>query len=116
MATAGSPPPGLVDADKGPTILVTSIVVTVLSTLFVGARLFTRLYLLGKMHLDDYFMIAAMVCSFFFLHRIIPDESLVSYRVLERRQKSNLTRPFFCSPTALQLGDGSHHIEGSRER
>ncbi|KAL2174026.1 uncharacterized protein P884DRAFT_250811 [Thermothelomyces heterothallicus CBS 202.75] len=63
MAAASPSAPDIVDTDKGPTILATTIAVTVLSTLFVGARLFTRIYLLGKMHLDDYFMIVAMLCS-----------------------------------------------------
>lgn len=61
MAAANPSVPGLVDHDKGPTILATSIAVTVLSTLFVLSRLFTRGYLLGKLYLDDYFMLAAMV-------------------------------------------------------
>ncbi|KAL2200103.1 hypothetical protein P885DRAFT_27986 [Corynascus similis CBS 632.67] len=63
MAAANPSVPGLVDHDKGPTILATSIAVTVLSTLFVLSRLFTRGYLLGKLYLDDYFMLAAMLCS-----------------------------------------------------
>ncbi|KAK4033600.1 hypothetical protein C8A01DRAFT_19467 [Parachaetomium inaequale] len=56
-------PPDIAAQNKGPTILATSITVTVLSTLFVAARLFVRGRIIGTLYLDDYFMIAAMICS-----------------------------------------------------
>lgn len=53
----------IVDHDKGPAILATSVTVTALSTLFVGARLFTRAYIIKKLYLDDYFIFLSMVCA-----------------------------------------------------
>ncbi|KAH6640166.1 hypothetical protein F5144DRAFT_525484 [Chaetomium tenue] len=53
----------IVDHDKGPTILATSVAVTAVSTLFVGARLFTRAHIIKKLYLDDYFIFISMICS-----------------------------------------------------
>ncbi|KAK3291166.1 uncharacterized protein B0H64DRAFT_377928 [Chaetomium fimeti] len=53
----------IIDHDKGPAILATSITVTALSTLFVAARLFTRARIIGKLYLDDYFISISMICS-----------------------------------------------------
>ncbi|KAK1856563.1 integral membrane protein [Colletotrichum chrysophilum] len=49
--------------NKGPESLVAIITVTVLSTVFTGARLFVRGKILGKVHLDDYLIIASVICS-----------------------------------------------------
>ncbi|OLN82373.1 hypothetical protein CCHL11_09781 [Colletotrichum chlorophyti] len=49
--------------NKGPASLGIVISVSVLSTLFTGARLFVRGKILGKVHLDDYLIIAAVVCG-----------------------------------------------------
>lgn len=49
------------DQDKGPTILGVMFTMTILSTLFVGARVFTRQHIMGKMHLDDWLTAAALV-------------------------------------------------------
>jgi hypothetical protein len=47
--------------DKAPSIVATCIAVSVVSTLFVGARLFTRQKIMGKLHLDDYLIASAIV-------------------------------------------------------
>ncbi|EQB57925.1 integral membrane protein [Colletotrichum gloeosporioides Cg-14] len=49
--------------NKGPESLVAIVTVTVLSTIFTGARLFVRGKILGKVHLDDYLIIASVICS-----------------------------------------------------
>lgn len=51
------------DADKGPVILGVTLTVCVLSTIFVGARLFTRKLIIGALNLDDWLTIAATVCE-----------------------------------------------------
>jgi hypothetical protein len=62
MAAAGSAlPPDIAAQNKGPAILATSITVTVLSTMFVAARLFVRGRIIGKLYMDDYFMMASLV-------------------------------------------------------
>lgn len=59
MSTASSPER---DAeDKGPTALGIVISVSALSTVFAAARLFVRGKILGKVHLDDYLIIASVV-------------------------------------------------------
>lgn len=60
-ATGVALPPDIAAEDKGPAILAACIGVTVLSTIFVAARLFVRGRIIGKMYLDDYFMAASMV-------------------------------------------------------
>ncbi|OHF02017.1 integral membrane protein [Colletotrichum orchidophilum] len=49
--------------DKGPTALAVVICVSALSTIFTAARLFTRGKVLGKIGLDDYFIVASVVCG-----------------------------------------------------
>ncbi|KXX73762.1 hypothetical protein MMYC01_209605 [Madurella mycetomatis] len=64
MAAPGSVlPPDIAAQNKGPAILAACITVTTLSTLFVLGRLFVRAHIIRKMYLDDYFMIAALICS-----------------------------------------------------
>jgi len=46
--------------DKAPSIVATCIAVSVASTLFVFARLFTRQKIMGKLHLDDYLVASAV--------------------------------------------------------
>ncbi|KAH9232500.1 hypothetical protein K456DRAFT_1750874 [Colletotrichum gloeosporioides 23] len=61
MSTASSPER---DAeDKGPTALGIVISVSALSTVFAAARLFVRGKRLGKVHLDDYLIIASVICG-----------------------------------------------------
>ncbi|KAF5484079.1 hypothetical protein CGCF413_v015133 [Colletotrichum fructicola] len=61
MSTASSPER---DAeDKGPTALGIVISVSALSTVFAAARLFVRGKILGKVHLDDYLIIASVICG-----------------------------------------------------
>lgn len=50
------------DADKGPTILGLVITVSILSTIFVAGRVYTRKRIIGALHLDDWFTIVAVVC------------------------------------------------------
>jgi uncharacterized Tic20 family protein len=50
------------DADKGPTILGVVITVSILSTIFVAGRVYTRKRIIGALHLDDWFTIVAVVC------------------------------------------------------
>ncbi|KAG4292397.1 hypothetical protein FPRO06_13650 [Fusarium proliferatum] len=54
------------DADKGPTILGLVITVSILSTIFVAGRVYTRKRIIGALHLDDWFTIVAVVCSLAF--------------------------------------------------
>ncbi|KAF5679246.1 integral membrane protein PTH11 [Fusarium heterosporum] len=49
------------DADKGPTILGIVLTVSILSTLFVFGRVFTRKRIIGALHLDDWFTIVAVI-------------------------------------------------------
>ncbi|KAK2770912.1 integral membrane protein [Colletotrichum kahawae] len=61
MSTASSPER---DAEnKGPTALGIVISVSALSTVFAAARLFVRGKILGKVHLDDYLIIASVICG-----------------------------------------------------
>src|SRR6478609_10149393 len=64
--TMSSPPhhtQAYLDADKGPTILGLVITVSILSTIFVAGRVYTRKRIIGALHLDDWFTIVAVVCS-----------------------------------------------------
>lgn len=54
-------PPDIAAQDKGPGILATVVVVTVLSTLFCAARIYTRGRILGRLQLDDYLIVLAVV-------------------------------------------------------
>ncbi|KAF4452103.1 hypothetical protein F53441_5036 [Fusarium austroafricanum] len=62
-----SPPPApshsqaYLDANKGPTILGIVITVSILSTIFVLGRVYTRKRILGALHLDDWFTIVAVI-------------------------------------------------------
>ncbi|CAH0047753.1 unnamed protein product [Clonostachys solani] len=47
--------------DKGPSILGVCIAVTVLSTIFVIMRIFTRQKIMGALHLDDYLVVLATI-------------------------------------------------------
>lgn len=48
-------------ADRGPVILGIIITFTSLSTITVAARLFTRKHFLGRIHLDDWVSLVAIV-------------------------------------------------------
>lgn len=65
---APPPPPPPTDVDpawaaenKSPAIIATIVVVTVLETLFAGARLYVRGGIMKKLQLDDYIIILAVV-------------------------------------------------------
>ncbi|WYZ35712.1 hypothetical protein EsH8_X_000359 [Colletotrichum jinshuiense] len=49
--------------NKGPAALAIVVCVSVLSTLFTAARLFTRGKVFGKIRLDDYFIVTSVVCG-----------------------------------------------------
>ncbi|KAF5701745.1 integral membrane protein [Fusarium mundagurra] len=59
------PPPhhtqAYLDANEGPTILGVIITVSILSTIFVVGRVYTRKWILGALRLDDWLTIAAVV-------------------------------------------------------
>ncbi|KAF2197616.1 hypothetical protein GQ43DRAFT_380589 [Delitschia confertaspora ATCC 74209] len=56
--------PEIAAQNKGPAIVATSCSLTALATVFVAARLFTRAKLIGKMGLDDWFLLGAIICSY----------------------------------------------------
>ncbi|GJD01164.1 integral membrane protein [Colletotrichum higginsianum] len=58
-----SVPPQRAGGNKGPTAIGIVISVSVLSTLFTAARLFVRGKILGKFHLDDYLIVASVLCG-----------------------------------------------------
>lgn len=49
--------------NKGPVIIITCWVFSVLSTLFVAGRLWVRIAVWKKVQLDDYLVVAALVCE-----------------------------------------------------
>lgn len=49
------------DANKGPTILGVILTVSILSTIFVAGRVYTRKKILGALHLDDWLTIVSVV-------------------------------------------------------
>lgn len=64
--------PEYLAADKGPVILGVIITLTVISTLFVAARVFTRQKILGKAQLDDWLVVVSVVSprsAHFFVNR-----------------------------------------------
>ncbi|OBR10937.1 Integral membrane protein [Colletotrichum higginsianum IMI 349063] len=58
-----SVPPQRAEENKGPTAIGIVISVSVLSTLFTAARLFVRGKILGKFHLNDYLIVASVLCG-----------------------------------------------------
>lgn len=64
---ASAPPtdfdPAWAAEDKGPAIIGVIVAVTILETLFSGARLYVRGRIMGKLHLDDYLIILAVVSN-----------------------------------------------------
>lgn len=61
MADQTTLPPEIAAQDKGPGILAAIISVSIVSTLFVLARLFVRIKIIQKLSLDDYFIIVSTV-------------------------------------------------------
>jgi hypothetical protein len=62
MTSAAEPLPAYLAAeDKGPGIIATICVVTVLETLFCAARIYTRGRILGRLQLDDYLVMLSVV-------------------------------------------------------
>ncbi|KAH8900966.1 hypothetical protein GQ53DRAFT_612064, partial [Thozetella sp. PMI_491] len=49
--------------DKGPALLAVLCVLTPLSTIFCGMRLYTRGWIMGKLYSDDYFIAFSVVCA-----------------------------------------------------
>ncbi|OLN83433.1 hypothetical protein CCHL11_03055 [Colletotrichum chlorophyti] len=50
--------------DKGPSIIITICIIVGISTLFVAGRLFVRLKILGKAHLDDHLTVLSLILSY----------------------------------------------------
>jgi hypothetical protein len=48
---------------RGPAVLVVTAIMLVLSTVFVVLRMISRIAIVRKVTLDDYFMILSWVCS-----------------------------------------------------
>ncbi|TQN67056.1 hypothetical protein CSHISOI_08389 [Colletotrichum shisoi] len=61
MSTSAQPQRA--EENKGPTTIGIVVSVSVLSTLFTAARLFVRGKILGKFHLDDYLIVASVLCG-----------------------------------------------------
>lgn len=53
--------PEIAAQNLGPGIVAANITVSVISTLFVIARLFVRIKMIGKLYLDDYFIMFSTV-------------------------------------------------------
>lgn len=51
--------------NKGPMIIAVCLAVTVLSTIFVALRVFTRQKIMGQLHLDDWLVIPSIVSETF---------------------------------------------------
>lgn len=49
------------DSNKGPVILGVILTVSILSTIFVAGRVYTRKKILGALHLDDWLTIVSVV-------------------------------------------------------
>ncbi|KAJ3528286.1 hypothetical protein NM208_g10275 [Fusarium decemcellulare] len=60
-ATAVEHDQSYLDANKGPVILGVILTVSILSTIFVAGRVYTRKKILGALHLDDWFTIIAVI-------------------------------------------------------
>ncbi|KAJ0165992.1 hypothetical protein CTA2_9207 [Colletotrichum tanaceti] len=50
--------------DKGPNIMLTICIIVGVSTLFVAARLFVRIKMLGQTHLDDHLTVLSLLLSY----------------------------------------------------
>ncbi|KAK6211633.1 integral membrane protein [Colletotrichum tabaci] len=86
-----SVPPQRAEENKGPTAIGIVISVSVLSTLFTAARLFVRGKILGKFHLDDYLIVASVLCGWINVRTAIAAVSYGNGRhfdVLTLEQKS----------------------------
>lgn len=62
---SAAPPPELdptfAAEDKGPSIIAVTCTVSALSTVFVLARIYTRGWIIGKLQLDDYLIVASAI-------------------------------------------------------
>jgi len=73
MSDAGGPPPppppfvepypGFSNETNGPLIVAVTTALTGLATLFVIARIYSRIISAGKIALDDWIMIVSIVCQ-----------------------------------------------------
>ncbi|CAM1504818.1 Fc.00g024090.m01.CDS01 [Cosmosporella sp. VM-42] len=78
--------------DKGPVILGVILTVSILSTIFVFARLFTRKKILGSLHLDDWLTIPAVIfewCAVGFAIVAVKDGNGKHFDTLSLTQKQN---------------------------
>ncbi|KAI1616264.1 MFS transporter [Exophiala viscosa] len=83
--------------DRGPDTLAATVVVTVIATIFVAARFYTRIWLIGSIKQDDWWIFAAWIVAVAFStsicvgvkyglgkHKVdIPDDDFVSLRKAE---------------------------------
>ncbi|KAK4223429.1 hypothetical protein QBC38DRAFT_52011 [Podospora fimiseda] len=61
------PYPGWAEENKGPTIMGVTIAMTILTTMFVAARLYSRMISMGRLFIDDYIVIFCIVLCFAYL-------------------------------------------------
>jgi hypothetical protein len=55
--------PEIASQNKGPRIIVIVYVFTILASLFVAGRIFSRIKKLGRLAVDDYLILISMVCD-----------------------------------------------------
>lgn len=67
MAEAPKHTQAYLESSKGPVILAVILAVSILSTIFVAGRVYTRKKILGALHLDDWLTIVSVVRHDLFL-------------------------------------------------
>ncbi|KAK4232949.1 hypothetical protein C8A03DRAFT_39380 [Achaetomium macrosporum] len=109
MSLGATLDPRLAADDKGPGIIATICVVTVLETLFCAARIYTRGCILGRLHLDDYLIILSVMMgwsSVAFSIMAVKSGNGKHFAILTTEQKSGAifwTMVGFC-PGILSFG------------
>jgi hypothetical protein len=63
MTAPGALPPEIASQNKGPRIIVIVYVFTILASLFVAGRIFSRIKKLGRLAVDDYLILISLVCD-----------------------------------------------------
>ncbi|KAK4233520.1 hypothetical protein C8A03DRAFT_19421 [Achaetomium macrosporum] len=109
MSSAAPLPAHLAAEDKGPGIIATICVVTVLETLFCAARIYTRGRILGRLQLDDYLVVLSVImgwASVAFSVMAVQSGNGKHFAILTTEQKSGAilwTMVGFC-PGILSFG------------
>ncbi|KAH6667783.1 hypothetical protein B0J14DRAFT_489146 [Halenospora varia] len=111
MASTGPAGSGLADVNKGPDILGAIATTTVLAFTIVIMRLYVRIVMIRAMGVDDYIIIAALICSLVSFGVNIPDVALgagrhAAYIIpssnIPKGLKLNfVTQPFLLAGTTL---------------